>query len=96
MFRQILPVTALFISTFFLLAGGGMQSVLLPVRGQLEGFSASQIGLIGTGWAAGFTIGCIIVPHLVRRVGHVRTFSALAAILASVVLLNGYCQVTER
>ena len=89
MFRQILPVTALFISTFFLLAGGGMQSVLLPVRGQLEGFTASQIGLIGTGWAAGFTIGCIIVPHLVRRVGHVRTFSALAAILASVVLLNG-------
>jgi len=89
MVRQILPVTALFFSTFFLLAGGGMQSVLLPVRGQLEGFSASQIGLIGTGWAAGFTIGCIIVPHLVRRVGHVRTFSALAAILATVVLLNG-------
>lgn len=89
MLRQILPVTALFISTFFLLAGGGMQSVLLPVRGQLEGFSTSQIGLIGTGWALGFTIGCIIVPHLVRRVGHVRTFSALAAILATVVLLNG-------
>jgi MFS family permease len=89
MLRQIFPVTALFISTFFLLAGGGMQSVLLPVRGQLEGFSASQIGLIGTGWAAGFTIGCMIVPHLVRRVGHVRTFGALAAILASVVLLNG-------
>lgn len=89
MLRQIFPITALFVSTFFLLAGGGMQSVLLPVRGQLEGFSTSQIGLIGTGWAAGFTIGCIIVPHLVRRVGHVRTFSALAAILASVVLLNG-------
>ena len=89
MLCQIFPVTALFVSTFFLLAGGGMQSVLLPVRGQLEGFSTSQIGLIGTGWAAGFTIGCIIVPHLVRRVGHVRTFSALAAVLASVVLLNG-------
>lgn len=89
MLRQILPVTALFVSTFFLLAGGGMQSVLLPVRGQLEGFTGSQIGLIGAGWAAGFTVGCLIVPHLVRRVGHVRTFGALAAILASVVLLNG-------
>lgn len=66
-----------------------MQGVLLPVRGQLEGFSASQIGFIGAGWAIGFTIGCIIVPRLVRRVGHVRTFSALAAILATVVLLNG-------
>lgn len=89
MFRNILPVTSLFMSTFFLLAGGGMQSVLLPVRGQLEGFSASQIGLIGTGWAIGFTIGCLVVPRLVRRVGHVRTFGALAAILATVVLLNG-------
>ena len=89
MARQLLPVFALFLSTAFLLAGGGMQGVLLPVRGQLEGFSASQIGYIGAGWAIGFTIGCIIVPRLVRRVGHVRTFAALAAILATVILLNG-------
>lgn len=89
MTRQLLPVFALFMSTVFLLAGGGMQVVLLPVRGQIEGFSATQIGFIGAGWAIGFTVGCIIVPYLVRRVGHVRTFSALAAILASVVLLNG-------
>jgi len=89
MLRQLFPVIALFASTIFLLAGGGMQSVLIPVRGQLEGFSASQIGLIGAGWAIGFTVGCMIVPHLVRRVGHVRTFSALAAMLATVVILNG-------
>ncbi len=89
MLRQLFPVIALFASTIFLLAGGGMQSVLIPVRGQLEGFSASQIGLIGAGWAIGFTVGCVIVPHLVRRVGHVRTFSALAAMLATVVILNG-------
>ena len=89
MFRQILPILTLFISTAFLMAGSGMQAILLPVRGQLEGFTASQIGLIGGGWAVGFTIGCIAVPHLVRRVGHVRTFSALAALLATTVLLNG-------
>lgn len=89
MFRQILPLIALFASTIFLLAGGGMQVVLLPIRGQLEGFTATQIGYIGTGWAIGFTLGCVLIPHLVRRVGHVRTFSALAALLATVVLLNG-------
>ncbi|MEO0327071.1 MAG: MFS transporter [Pseudomonadota bacterium] len=89
MIRQILPVIALFLSTAFLLAGGGMQGVLLPIRGQLEGFTASQIGYIGTGWAVGFTAGCLFVPHFVRRVGHVRTFGALAALLATVVLLNG-------
>ena len=89
MFRQILPVFALFLSTAFLLMGGGLQVVLLPIRGQLEGFSETQIGYIGTGWAIGFTIGCILVPHLVRRVGHVRTFGALCALLATVLLLNG-------
>jgi len=85
----LLPVLALFISTAFLLAGGGMQGVLFPVRGQAEGFSNSQIGLIGTGWAIGFTVGCIIVPQLVRRVGHVRTFGALAALLAIIILVSG-------
>ncbi|MEL7236659.1 MAG: MFS transporter, partial [Chloroflexota bacterium] len=63
MVRQILPVLALFISTAFLLVGGGLQVVLLPIRGQMEGFTASQIGFIGTGWAIGFTLGCILVPH---------------------------------
>ncbi|MEM7214809.1 MAG: MFS transporter [Pseudomonadota bacterium] len=89
MIRQIFPLLALFCSAVFLIAGGGMQVVLLPIRGQLEGFSASQIGYIGTGWAIGFTVGCVLVPHLVRRVGHIRTFGALAALLATVVLLNG-------
>ena len=86
---QFLPILALFASTAFLLAGGGVQGILLPVRGQLEGFSSSQIGLIGAGWAIGFTLGCIVVPLMVRRVGHVRTFGALAALLATTVLLNG-------
>ncbi len=89
MARQLLPVLALFMSTIFLLVGGGLQVVLLPIRGQMEGFTASQIGFIGTGWAIGFTLGCVLVPHLVRRVGHVRTFSALAALLGTSVLLNG-------
>ncbi|MEL7430003.1 MAG: MFS transporter, partial [Pseudomonadota bacterium] len=87
--KQLLPVLALFMSTAFLLVGGGLLVVLLPIRGQLEGFTATQIGFIGTGWAVGFTLGCILVPHLVRRVGHVRTFSALAALLGTVVLLHG-------
>ena len=32
-------------------------------------------------------VGCIAVPHIVRRVGHIRTFAVMAAIAASVVLL---------
>lgn len=88
MAKQLFPVIALLVSCAFLLAGGGLHGILLPIRGQLEGFSTFQIGLIGTGWAIGFTFGCIVVPRLVRRVGHIRTFSTLAALLSTVMLLN--------
>ncbi len=88
MVKQLLPIIALLASCAFLLAGGGLHGILLPIRGQLEGFSAFQIGWIGTGWAVGFTLGCILVPRLVRRVGHIRTFSTLAALLSTVMLLN--------
>ncbi len=89
MLRQLFPIIALFASTAFLQAGGGVQSILLPVRAQIEGFSTGAIALIGTGYAIGFTVGCIVVPMLVRRVGHVRTYGSLSAILATVMLLNG-------
>ena len=88
MFRQIAPMLALFAGMVFLMMGGGLQGILIPVRGQIEGFSSFQLGWIGTGWAIGFTIGCILVPHLVRRAGHVRTFSTLTALLSASILLN--------
>ncbi len=88
MARTLLPIIALLVSCAFLLAGGGLHGIVLPVRGQLEGFTTFQIGWIGTGWAVGFTLGCILVPRLVRRVGHIRTFSTLAALLSTVMLMN--------
>ena len=89
MLRQLFPIIALFASTVFLQAGAGVQSILIPVRAQVEGFSTSSIALIGTGYAIGFTAGCFIVPLLVRRVGHVRTYASLSAVLASVMLMHG-------
>ncbi len=88
MFRQIGPMIALFGGMIFLMMGGGLQGILIPVRGHIEGFSSLQLGFIGTGWAVGFTIGCIVVPHLVRRAGHVRTFSTLTALLSVSALMN--------
>lgn len=89
MSAQILPIAALLTSMFFLMAGAGLQGILLPVRGSIEGWSAYEIGFLGTGYAVAFTIGCLIVPHVVRRAGHVRSFSSLAALLAIAVLLHG-------
>ena len=73
-------IYALFIGSALLMFGGGLQGLLLSVRGAEEGFSLLALGLIGTGWSVGFVAGSITVPMLVQRVGHIRAFSIMAAI----------------
>ena len=88
MLRQILPVSALLLGSAFLLFGGGIHGLVLPVRGTLEGFDPLSLGLLGTGWALGYVAGCIATSWVVARVGHVRAFAAMAALAAVTVLLN--------
>jgi MFS family permease len=87
--RQIVPVLALLFSTAFLLAGNGLHGLLMPLRGTAESFSTGQLGLLGTGWATGFVLGCLTAPVVVRRVGHIRAFACSAACAAIIILLNG-------
>ncbi|MBF9058001.1 MFS transporter [Rhodobacterales bacterium HKCCSP123] len=88
MLRQLLPVFALLFGSGLLLFAGGMHGLILPVRGSIEGFSASALGLLGTGWAIGYVAGCLIAPRLVGMVGHIRTFGVMCAMAAAAVLLQ--------
>lgn len=80
--RQFLPISALLLGSAFLLFAGGINSLILPVRGNLEGFSSVSLGLLGTGWALGYVAGCILSATVVARVGHIRAFGVLCAIAA--------------
>lgn len=88
MAKQILPIAALLLGSAFLLFAGGINALILPVRGAGEGFSPFSLGLIGTGWAVGYVLGCVLTPTLVARVGHIRSFSVMAAIAGLAVLLS--------
>jgi MFS family permease len=88
MVRQLVPVSALLLGSSLLLFAGGVHGLILPVRGALEGFSASALGLLGTGWALGYVAGCLIAPRLVGAVGHIRTFGVMCALAAVAVLLQ--------
>ncbi|MGF9692119.1 MULTISPECIES: MFS transporter [unclassified Rhizobium] len=87
--RNILPVLSLLLGTLFLFLGNGLQGLLLPVRGTMEGYSNEVLGLLGTTWAGGFVLGCFVAPQLVRRIGHVRAFSGFGAIICLNVLVTG-------
>ncbi len=85
---QLVAVASLLLGSAFLVLAGSMHGLLLAVRGTSEGFSITELGLLGTGWATGFVTGCILIPHVVRRVGHVRAYGALASVAAVTILLN--------
>jgi MFS family permease len=82
----LVSVAALLLGAAILLLGNGLLGILLPVRASYEHFSTTSIGLIASGYSAGFVVGCLGTPHVVQRVGHIRTFAVMAAIAAAVVL----------
>ncbi|MGP1357362.1 MFS transporter [Roseicyclus sp.] len=88
MVRQLVPISALLLGSGLLAYGGGMHGLILPVRGSAEGFSAAELGLLGTGWAFGYVAGCLVAPRIVGAVGHIRTFGVMCAFAAVAVLLQ--------
>ena len=83
----MLPITALLVSVALLLAGSGLLSTLLAVRGKLEGYGDQTLGLIMSGYFVGFFLGTFAAPPLIRRVGHIRAFAFFAALAATTVLV---------
>ncbi|SFU20718.1 Predicted arabinose efflux permease, MFS family [Mesorhizobium sp. YR577] len=84
---SIRPLIPLLIAAGILLGGNGLQGTLIALRGAQEGFSASTIGFMGTSYFAGFLLGCIAITRIMKAVGHVRSFSALAAIASAGTLM---------
>ncbi|MCO6392722.1 MFS transporter [Aliihoeflea aestuarii] len=80
---SIRPLLPLLIAAGILLAGNGLQGTLIALRGQEEGFSTGLIGVIGAAYFAGFFLGCMTITQMLRSVGHIRCFAALAAMAAS-------------
>lgn len=79
-------IAALLFAASILLAGNGLQATLLSVRANIDGFSLSQIGFLLSSYYVGFIAGCHYAPQLVARVGHIRTFTALASLASAIAL----------
>lgn len=77
----------LLLGIMLLMIGNGLQGTLLGVRGVAEGFSTWEISIVMSAYFAGFLGGSQVTPRLIRRVGHVRVFAALASFISAGLIL---------
>ena len=87
MLQVISSAWALLLGMGLLMVGNGMQSTLLGVRGQIENFGTFEMSVVISAYFIGFLGGSRMAPNLIRRVGHVRVFAALASLISAVMIL---------
>ncbi|MCB1706209.1 MAG: MFS transporter [Halioglobus sp.] len=63
-----------------------MQLTLVPLRANANGLSDFIIGLSASSYFLGFIVGCIAIPAAISRVGHIRIFAVLTALMTSAIL----------
>lgn len=83
---SLLAIGTILLCAGLLFAGNGLFQTLLPIRAGQEGYTAAMIGVMGTTYFGGFTIGCLVGPRLISAVGHVRVFAGLTALLTATFL----------
>lgn len=77
--RLLITFASLFLSIVLLQLSSGAIGPLDVLSGLQEGFSKTEIGLLGSAHFLGFFIGCWWAPRLMGSIGHSRTFSIFAA-----------------
>ncbi|WP_170390405.1 MFS transporter [Ruegeria arenilitoris] len=86
MLQVLASAWALLLGMGLLMIGNGLQGTLLGVRGEIEGFSTLQMSFVMSAYFVGFLGGSRLAPEMIRRVGHVRVFAALASFISAVMI----------
>jgi MFS family permease len=87
MLQVLSSAWALLLGMMLLMVGNGLQGTLLGVRGEIEGFSTLEMSIVMSSYFLGFLGGSRLAPDMIRRVGHVRVFAALASFISAVMIL---------
>ncbi len=88
MLSTIYPIWFLFAGVALIMLGSGLQGTLIGVRATTEGFLTIETGMIMSAYYLGFLYGSRLAPKIVQKVGHIRTFAALASVASATVLVH--------
>lgn len=78
---------ALLVGLALLMIGNGLQSAVVGVRSEIEGFGLGIGGLVMAAYYLGFLIGTRAAEHFLATVGHIRLFAALASMASTAAIV---------
>ena len=84
------PFIALYAAMLLVAMSLGLLTTFLGLRLNFEGFSVQVSGVILTFYFIGSVVGNFYCSRLIRNVGHIRAFTAFAAIGTAMIMLHGY------
>lgn len=71
-----------------LVVGVGLLFSVLGLRAGLADFSSIALGLATSAYFVGFVLGTYVCPVVIRRVGHIRAFAAMASLASTMPILH--------
>ena len=86
--KLLIPLTSLLSGVGMLVVGTGLLFSAIGAQAGAARFSALVTGLIMSAYFAGFVFGTYACPLIIRRVGHIRAFAAMASIASCLPLLH--------
>lgn len=84
----LVPLSSLLSGTGLLVIGVGLLFSVLGLRASLADFSSVVTGLVMSAYFTGYILGTYICPAIIRRVGHIRAFAAMASIASTMPILH--------
>jgi MFS family permease len=89
MIRTLHNISSLLLGMGIFLAGNALLGLLLGLKGADDGLSGFTMGIIMSGFFVGYVLGSWVCPGVIKRVGHIRAFTAFAAGSAIAALAYG-------
>lgn len=86
--RAALESWPLFLGMLLLMISNGLLVTLLTVRATALGFSQTEIAFMQAAYPLAALFGCMVTPQIVARVGHIRSFGALASLCSTAALIH--------
>ena len=86
--KLLIPLASLLSGMSMLVIGTGLLFAAIGVQASSARFSGLITGLVMSAYFAGFVYGTYACPAIIRRVGHIRAFAAMASIASAIPMFH--------